>query len=108
MVKEVTTESFELEVTKEAEKYVLVDFWAEWCGPCKMLSPVLESLETKLADKLKIVKIDTDGNQDIAQQYQITGIPCCILFKDGVEVNRIVGYRSESAFETELSQLMGG
>ena len=93
---------------KEAEKYVLVDFWAEWCGPCKMLSPVLESLETKLADKLKIVKIDTDGNQDIAQQYQITGIPCCILFKDGVEVNRIVGYRSESAFETELSQLMGG
>ena len=103
---DVTDESFEQEVIQEQDKYVLVDFWAEWCGPCKMLKPVVEAMEKKFESELKVCKCDTDANAAIAQKYQISGIPCCIVFKEGKEVERYVGYRSESSFETELSQLM--
>lgn len=86
---------------------MLVDFWAEWCGPCKMLSPIIEKMEARFPDTLKVCKIDTDGNASIAQKYQITGIPCCILLKDGEEVSRFVGFRSESQFESELVPFLG-
>ena len=101
-----TDDSFENEVLNEPDKAVLVDFWAEWCGPCKMLAPVIEAMSTKFSDTLKTCKLDTDSSPLSAQKYQITGIPCCILFKNGEEVSRIVGYRSESAFEEELSKLL--
>ena len=100
----VTDESFQQDVIDIKDKFVLVDFWAEWCGPCRMLAPVLESIEKKFESNLNVVKLNTDENADTAQQFQITGIPCCILFKDGKEVTRIIGYKSESAFEKELTQ----
>ncbi len=104
MVK-VTDSNFDHEVLQEKGKYVLVDFWAEWCGPCRMLAPVVEAMSKKFEKTVKVCKLDTDSNIQTAQTYQITNIPCCIVFKDGKEVARIVGYRSEAAFEAELSKV---
>ena len=79
----------------------------EWCGPCRMLSPVIEAMSDKFSN-LKVLKLNTDENPTTSQEHKITGIPCCILFKDGAEVSRIVGYKSESAFEAELKQHIEG
>lgn len=100
----VTDENFDSEVLKEDQKAVLVDFWAEWCGPCKMLAPVVEGISQKFEASLKVCKLDTDPSPNTAASHEITGIPCCILFKNGKEAARIVGYRSESAFEEELAK----
>jgi len=101
----VTDDNFKETVLDEKEKLVLVDFWAEWCGPCRALSPIIESLSKKMTS-VKVCKIDTDANQNTAQNYEITGIPCCLIFKNGEEVKRIMGYKSESAFESELTALI--
>jgi thioredoxin 1 len=81
-LKKVTDETFETEVLK-SELFVLVDFWAEWCGPCKMITPVLEETAPQYADKLKIVKINVDENSETPAKYGIRAIPTLILFKDG-------------------------
>ena len=104
-VHHVTDGSFDQEVLSETSKFVLVDFWAEWCGPCKMLGPVIESMAKKFESTIKVCKLDTDENPVTSQNYQITGIPCCILFKEGKEVGRLVGFRPEGAFESELKRL---
>jgi thioredoxin 1 len=83
--------SFENEVVK-ADKPVLVDFWAEWCGPCRMIAPVLERLAEEYAGSLKITKLDVDNNPQVSLQYGVQSIPTMILFKDGKEVERIIGY----------------
>lgn len=105
-VSAVTDSNFDNEVLK-SDRPVLVDFWAEWCGPCRMLAPVIENLSEKYSSQLKVVKLDTDENQATAQNYEITGIPCCILFKDGKEAARFVGYRPLSAFDADLSKHIG-
>ena len=90
----VSDSNFELEVLK-AEGPVLVDFWAPWCGPCKMITPVLEKLAERFDDKLKICKVNTDESPETPGKLGITGIPTLIVFKDGVEQERIVGFRPE-------------
>ena len=100
----VTKEDFNQKVLDEKNKVVLVDFWAEWCGPCRMLGPVIDSLSEKHQDVLATYKLNTDKDPDIAQQYQISTIPCCILFKDGKEIHRMIGHKPEAAFDEELQQ----
>lgn len=90
-----TEANFSKEVL-ESDKLVLVDFWAPWCGPCKMLSPVIEELAKEYEGKAKICKLNTDENMSIAAKYQITSIPCIILFKGGSAVQKIVGFRPKN------------
>jgi thioredoxin 1 len=87
---EVTDNSFEKEVL-QAEKLVLVDFWAEWCGPCRMLGPTIDSIAEEHASIVRVVKLNVDENPVITATYGIKGIPTLILFSDGKEVERIVG-----------------
>jgi thioredoxin 1 len=87
-----------------ADKPVLVDFWAEWCGPCKMLGPVIEKIAGQMSDSVKFVKLDTDANPSLAGQYQVSGIPCLILFKGGEAVDRLVGFRPEREITAMLQK----
>lgn len=99
---EATTESFDKEVIKASGK-VLVDFWAPWCGPCRMQTPILEKLASAGEIKAKIVKLNTDENSSIAQQYGIVSIPTLILFENGNEVERFVGVQPENILKLKLS-----
>jgi thioredoxin 1 len=87
---QISDETFEQET--HGETPVLVDFWAEWCGPCRMVAPVLEQIAVEQAGKLRIVKLDVDNNQRVPMQFGVSGIPTMILFKDGQAVERIVGF----------------
>jgi len=86
----VTDASFEQEITGETP--VLVDFWAEWCGPCRMVAPVLEQIAAEQTGKLRVVKLNVDENPQTQMQFGVTGIPTMILFKDGQAIERIVGF----------------
>ncbi|OGD62949.1 thioredoxin [Candidatus Beckwithbacteria bacterium RBG_13_42_9] len=94
---------FEAEVLK-AEMPVLVDFYAQWCGPCKMAAPVLDKLSEEFAPKVKIVKIDVDQSRDLAQKYQIMSIPTIVAFKNGQEVARKVGFPGEAGYKAMLEE----
>ncbi len=91
-MKQVNSEEFKSAIQGDA---VLVDFSATWCGPCKMLAPVLESAQEKLADKCEIIKVDVDQSPDIAQQFGIMAVPTVILFKKGEQVDAFSGYQPE-------------
>ena len=93
-VKEFTDTNFESEVLK-SDQPVLVDFWAEWCQPCRRLAPIIEKLATDYAGKVKVGKVDTDSNHGVAMKYGISSIPTVMLFKDGQVVQRIIGLRGE-------------
>ena len=99
----VSQANFQTEVLGN-DKPVLVDFWATWCGPCKMLAPVVEKVAAANSAKAKFVKLDTDENPSLAGQYQVSGIPCLILFKGGQPVDRIVGYVSENVITSMLAK----
>jgi thioredoxin 1 len=94
------------EEVNSATEAVLVDFWAEWCGPCKTIAPILEELSDEQAGKLKIAKVDVDDNQGLARQYGVQSIPTMIVFKDGVEVHRMVGARGKAQLLEDLSSYL--
>jgi len=97
----VTTNTFETDVLK-AGRPILVDFWATWCGPCRMVSPILEELAQELAEKLTIAKVDVDAEPAIAAKYNIMSIPTMVLFKDGKEVTRLMGAMPKAAIKQRI------
>ena len=90
LIKHVTDETFEAEVLKAAGP-VLVDYWAEWCGPCKMIAPVIDQLSVELQGKMKVVKINVDESPQLAGQFNVMSIPTLLIFKEGKPVDQIVG-----------------
>ncbi len=106
MVTKVTEETFENEVLK-SELPVLVDCYADWCGPCRMMSPVLEKMAEKYEGKLKVCKVNVDDESAIAMQYRVMSIPNFIFFKDGQNVKNIVGGMSAKDFEQNIIAFLG-
>jgi thioredoxin 1 len=102
----VTDNQFEEEVLKSSQP-VLVDFWAEWCGPCLAAGPVLDSLADKYQDKLTIAKINVDENPQTSGQYGIMSIPTVILFKNGQEIDRQIGYAGEVGYQKLIDKGLG-
>lgn len=101
MAKELTVASFQSDVL-EANKPVLVDFWASWCGPCRALGPVVEEIGNEMADRVTVLKCNVDDEGELAQRFGIMSIPTLILFKDGEAVHRMVGNMPKAALVQQI------
>lgn len=101
----VDSRTWDVEVLK-GESLVLVDFWAPWCGPCHMIAPVVEDLAKEYEGKLKVLKLNTDENPDIAGRYQVMGIPTLMFFKGGTVIEKIVGAASKKQFKEKIDSLL--
>jgi thioredoxin len=103
LIKDVTTQTFVKDVIEESKRQpVLVDFWAEWCVPCHMVSPVVEEIARDHADRLKAAKLNVDDNPETTKRYAVMSIPTLIVFKDGKEQARVVGARGKDAILREI------
>jgi thioredoxin 1 len=106
LVTDVTDQNFEQEVLKSSQP-VLVDFWAEWCHPCKALAPTVEKLAAEYEGKARVVKLNVDDNNQTGMQYGVRGIPTLILFKEGAEVGRLVGGTSKDNISRLIERAFG-
>ena len=102
-----TDQNFQTEVLNSSQP-VLVDFWAEWCGPCRMLAPIVERIAAANASKMVVGKMNVDDNPQVPQRYGIQGIPTLILFKGGEAVQQMVGYQSQENIQKALDENLGG
>ncbi|MCX8103744.1 MAG: thioredoxin [Candidatus Bipolaricaulota bacterium] len=101
MVMYVSDSTFTKEVLQSSQP-VLVDFYADWCGPCRAIAPIVEEIAHELSNRLKVVKLDVDQNQEIAMQYGVQSIPTLLLFKNGKEIERLIGYMSKSKLLSKI------
>jgi thioredoxin 1 len=106
MPQDVTAADFD-SVVLASDKPVLVDFWAEWCGPCRMIAPVLEELDAEYGDKIMVAKVNVDNEPDLAMRFNITGIPLVGLFQGGNLVKQLVGARPKASYVEELADYLG-
>jgi thioredoxin 1 len=104
-IHEATTANWEAEVLK-SQGLVMIDFWAAWCGPCRMISPTVEELSKEYSGKLKVLKLNTDENSEIASQYKIMGIPTIMFFKDGVKLDQIVGVVPKQQLKEKIDSFL--
>ena len=104
-VQKVSEATWDSDVMK-AEELVLVDFWAVWCGPCQMVAPIIDELAGEYAGKLKVCKLNTDENPEIAGRYQVMSIPTILFFKNGQVVEKLVGARPKRQFKEMIDQLL--
>ena len=104
MVTELTADSFHKEIKLPTP--IIVDFWASWCGPCKMLAPLFEDLSKDFAGRLRFAKISTEEFPQVAEEHDITGIPCLIMFKNGKEVDRIIGFSPKPVLQQKIAGVL--
>lgn len=102
---EVTTSTWDDEVLN-AKGLVMIDFWAAWCGPCRMISPTVEELAKEYSGKVKVMKLNTDENAEIATRYKIMGIPTIMFFKNGVKIEQIVGVVPKQQLKAKIESLL--
>ncbi|MGE7762385.1 thioredoxin [Peribacillus sp. NPDC097895] len=100
-IKHVTDDNFASEIK---EGLVLVDFWAPWCGPCKMIAPVLHEIDDEMGDQVKIVKLNVDENSNTTSEYGVMGIPALLLFKDGEKVDQAIGFQAKEAISALIEK----
>ncbi|SDZ17142.1 thioredoxin [Thermoactinomyces sp. DSM 45892] len=96
-IAELNTQNFSEKVESKGTGTVLVDFWAPWCGPCRMLAPILEEVDTEVGSDVEVVKVNVDDNPDLATKYGVMGIPTLIVFKDGEQVKKVSGVQPKEA-----------
>ena len=102
---EATTANWDNEVLK-AQEIVMIDFWAAWCGPCRMISPTVEELAKEYSGKLKVMKLNTDENSDIASRYKIMGMPTIMFFKNGEKLDQIVGVVPKQQLKAKIDSFL--
>jgi thioredoxin 1 len=103
--RDVTDQNFDTEVLG-SEKPIMVDFWAEWCGPCRAVSPILDQIATEHSEKIDVVKLNVDDNPETAMKYQITSIPTMKVFRGGEVVKMVIGAKPKPALEADLQEFL--
>ena len=103
--RDVTDQNFATEVLA-SEKTIMVDFWAEWCGPCRAVSPILDQIATEHSDKIDVVKLNVDDNPETAMKYQVTSIPTMKIFRGGEVVKTVIGAKPKPALESDLAEFL--